>query len=279
MDEAGPQGAILGAGCRSNQSEGPREYPTLAPLRWGTHIPKGGIIGSKQVVLLYPISMPIQLFVATSNPGKLRDFHVAAAAHAAEFSIAPLPNMGTIPDAPEDGATFAENACSKALYYGQLAPECIVLADDSGLEVDALDGRPGVRSARYALDAGFMPDAPGAATPPLANDVRNNLFLLEELRQARSQDRRARYRCVLAAAHRGEIIAQAEGTVEGEVFPAPRGAGGFGYDPLFYLPQLARTMAEMDLETKHAISHRGRAMRSLLALLDAHLLLRGPVGV
>ena len=203
--------------------------------------------------------MPTQLFVATTNAGKLRDFRVAAAAYAEAFCIDFLPDIDTIPAAPEEGATFAANACGKAIYYSYIAPGCIILADDSGLEVDALQGAPGIRSARYAADAGFRPDLPA--------DAANNLLLLEKMRDAPADLRAARYRCVLAAAMDGSILASAEGKVEGEILREPRGAGGFGYDPLFYLPTFHQTMAELDLETKHTISHRGHALRALLALL------------
>jgi len=204
--------------------------------------------------------MPTQLLVATTNAGKLRDFRVAAAAHAAAFCIDFLPDIDTIPDAPEEGATFAANACGKAIYYSYIAPGCIVLADDSGLEVTALQGAPGIRSARYATDAGFRPDLPV--------DAANNLLLLEKMRDAPANSRVARYRCVLAAAINGSILASAEGTVGGEILREPRGAGGFGYDPIFYLPTFQRTMAELDLKTKHTISHRGHALRALLSLLE-----------
>jgi len=209
--------------------------------------------------------MHTQLFIATTNPGKLRDFRVAAAAcvgqsFAGQFSIEPLAGLDSIPTPSETGATFAENACSKAIYYSRTAVGCIVLADDSGLEVDALRGAPGIRSARYAADAGFRPDLPA--------DAANNLFLLENLQKVHNPDRGTRYRCVLAAAYNGKILTSAEGTVEGEILNAPRGTGGFGYDPFFYLPSVGCTMAELDLEAKLAISHRGHALRTLLVKLD-----------
>lgn len=208
--------------------------------------------------------MPIHLYIATTNPGKLRDFHVAAAAHAADFLIGPLPNLNQIPAPPENGTTFFENACSKAIYYSRLARASIVLADDSGLEVDALDGAPGVRSARYAQDAGFQSNVDA-----ITDDALNNLVLLENLRVRAADKRGARYRCILAAARDGAILESAEGSVEGEILEAPRGMGGFGYDPLFFLSREARTMAELDLETKHALSHRGQALRALLPKLMA----------
>ncbi|MDR3417717.1 MAG: non-canonical purine NTP pyrophosphatase [Nevskia sp.] len=199
------------------------------------------------------------LYAATSNPGKLRDFATAAAAH--NITVLPLPGLQTIPAPPEDEPTFAGNARAKALYYSQHAPGLLVLADDSGLEVDSLDGAPGVRSARYADDQHF-PSAPASTT-----DERNNACLLRALDGAPPNCRRARYRCVLAVARDGHVTHTAEGAVEGELLTAPRGTGGFGYDPLFFIPELQQTMAEISLETKHDLSHRGRAFRALLAQL------------
>jgi len=164
---------------------------------------------------------------------------------------------------PEDGATFEENARIKAIEYSSHAPGSIVLADDSGLEVDALHGAPGVRSARYAADAGFHRE-PYDRTD---DDMRNNALLLENMRGVQPSRRTARYRCVLAAARDGECIAVAHGTVEGTILETPRGSGGFGYDPLFYVPELHQTMAEISLEEKYKISHRGHALRRLLTQL------------
>ncbi|MHB8391888.1 MAG: non-canonical purine NTP pyrophosphatase [Acidobacteriaceae bacterium] len=205
--------------------------------------------------------MPLTLHVATTNPGKLRDFATAAEQHAGEVEFLSLRGMEDIEPPPENGATFEENARSKAIEYSRHAPGCIVLADDSGLEVDALHGAPGVRSARYAADAGFAPDLLGTET----DDTRNNLLLLKNMSGVAKDQRGARYRCVLAAARDGECIAVGDGAVEGTILDAPRGRGGFGYDPLFYLPELGQTMAEISLEQKHPISHRGNALRSLLA--------------
>jgi XTP/dITP diphosphohydrolase len=202
---------------------------------------------------------PTWLYVATTSAGKLRDFCVAATAVSARFQIEPLPGMDALAVAPEEGATFAENACSKAEFYSARVPGKIILADDSGLEVEALAGEPGVRSARFAADAGFRPDLPV--------DAANNLLLLERMRSIPAARRSACYRCVLAAARDGRILASAEGSVAGEILAAPRGSGGFGYDPLFFLPGQQCTMAEIDLETKHRLSHRGHALRALLALL------------
>jgi len=194
------------------------------------------------------------LYVASTNPGKLRDFALAAAAHG--MLILPLPGLDAIEPPAEDGLTFEDNAREKAIYYSWFLPGEIVLADDSGLEVDILKGAPGVRSARYAADAGFRAASTG--------DANNNLFLLQQLAGVPDDERGGRYRCVLAAAQDSTSLVTAQGTVEGRILSAPRGSGGFGYDPLFYLPALERTMAEMDDQAKWTLSHRGHAFRALL---------------
>jgi XTP/dITP diphosphohydrolase len=205
------------------------------------------------------------LHAATTNPGKLRDFSVAAADSG--IMIEPLPDLCSIPAPHEDQPTFDGNARLKAEYYSRIAAErghpLLVLADDSGLEVDAIQGEPGVRSARYAQDAGYMPQPAHAAA---TTDERNNLYLLDRMEGV--AQRTARYRCVLALARSGEVLATADGTVDGEILTAPRGRGGFGYDPLVFLPLLGRTMAEISLEEKHLLSHRGRAFRALLPKLE-----------
>lgn len=200
--------------------------------------------------------MPQTLYIATTNPGKLRDF--SAAADAYKLAIVPLPDLKNIPAPIEDGVTFEDNARIKALYYSAFAPSELVIADDSGLEVDALGGEPGVRSARFADDAGI-------STPnSTATDERNNLYLLDRLASRRAEKLTARYRCVIAAARDGRILLTTEGSVEGEILAEPCGTGGFGYDPLFYLPELKKTMAEVDLVTKNTLSHRGKAFLKLL---------------
>jgi len=205
--------------------------------------------------------MALRLYAATTNQGKLHDFRTAAEAHA--LMIEPLPDLEEIPAPEEDGLTFAENATLKAIYYSRFAPGELVLADDSGLEVDALGGAPGVRSARFAADAGVV----GSPNANDNTDVWNNLELLLRLAGVPPAQRTARYRCVLVAARDGVALHTAEGTVEGLILESPRGTGGFGYDPLFYLPALDLTMAEIDLETKHTLSHRGRAIAALLKML------------
>ncbi len=203
------------------------------------------------------------LYVATSNPGKLRDF---AAAATQNITLTPLPNLKEIPAPPEDEPTFEGNARHKAIYYSHHAPSQIVIADDSGLEVDALHGAPGVRSARFAEDHNFHPtEAAEALSPePLSTDQRNNLYLVSLLTGIPLTERSARYHCVLAAARDGQIIAIGHGAVEGEILATPRGTQGFGYDPLFYLPEQNKTMAELDIQTKLTFSHRGRAFAALL---------------
>jgi XTP/dITP diphosphohydrolase len=198
--------------------------------------------------------MPQTLYVATTNPGKLRDF--AAAAEAFDVEIVPLPELKEIPPPVEDGLTFEDNARLKAVYYSTFAPGHIVIADDSGLEVDALGGEPGVRSARFADDASFS--APGNT------DERNNLYLLQRLASHAAGRKIARYRCVIAAARDGQVLLATDGSVDGEILAEPRGTEGFGYDPLFYLTELNQTMAEMDLVKKQTLSHRGIALFRLL---------------
>ena len=205
--------------------------------------------------------MALRLYAATSSQGKLRDFRTAAAAF--DIDLTPLPGLASIPPPEEDGLTFEANAQIKAAYYSTFAPGEIVLADDSGLEVDALDGAPGVRSARFAADTGLV-DSPDANDN---SDVWNNIVLLQRLAQLPAPRRTARYRCVLVAAKDGETLHTADGAVEGLILPAPRGTGGFGYDPLFYLPQLDKSMAEIDLQTKLSLSHRGRALAALIPRL------------
>jgi XTP/dITP diphosphohydrolase len=204
--------------------------------------------------------MALRIYAATTSQGKLRDFRAAAAAHA--IAIEALPGLKKIPAPEEDGLTFAANATLKAVYYSRFAPGEWVLADDSGLEVDALLGAPGVR---FAADAGLV-DTPGSNDN---TDVWNNIVLLQQLAGVLPAQRTARYRCVLVAARDGVVQHTAEGSVEGLILEAPHGTGGFGYDPLFYLPALDCTMAELDLVTKHTLSHRGRAIAALLHLLGA----------
>jgi XTP/dITP diphosphohydrolase len=196
-----------------------------------------------------------RIFMATSNPGKLRDFAGAAASFGTE--IASIPNLSSLPAVIEDGSTFEANARKKAEAYSRYVPGEIVLADDSGLEVDALGGAPGVHSARYA-----------AEEPHLANnnteDEANNARLLRELIDVPPEKRTARFVCVIAAARDGQILAVFRGQAEGVILDAPRGQNGFGYDPLFYFPSIHKTFAELSTEEKAQYSHRGAAFRKFL---------------
>jgi XTP/dITP diphosphohydrolase len=201
------------------------------------------------------------LYAATSNPGKLRDFAYAAEQHRGAFTIEPLPGLAQIPAPPEDEPTFEGNARAKAIYYSQQVPGYFVIADDSGLEVACLEGAPGVRSARYAEDQKFP-------HPPTASlDERNNAALLRALDGVPEACRQANYRCALALAGDGEVLHTAEGRLSGSILFAPRGNGGFGYDPLFLLPEYGLTMAEIDPAIRIRVSHRGRALENLLRQL------------
>src|SRR5579862_5397892 len=196
-----------------------------------------------------------RILIATSNPGKLRDFAGAAMPYGIE--IASIPNFASLPSVIEDGLTFEENARKKAGEYSLAAPGEIVVADDSGLEVDALDGAPGVHSARYAADQPHLADAN-------TDDEANNARVLRELKNVPREKRTGRFVCVLAAARGGKMIATFRGTAEGIILDAPRGTNGFGYDPLFYFPQIEKTFAELSAEEKARYSHRGAAFRQFL---------------
>ncbi len=227
--------------------------------------------------------MPIArltLLVATSNAGKLRDFAAASSSFtqhaAAGILLQPLPGLATLPTPIEDADTFAGNAAIKAIAYSQHAPGQLVLADDSGLEVDSLQGRPGIYSARFAQLMNDSGTGHQGDDNTSTNDARNNACLLFELARNPGAQRTARYRCVLAIARDGHLLTRngvpifGHGSTEGVILDQPRGADGFGYDPLFELPN-GRTMAEIDLATRLAFSHRTRALADLLPRLFAAL--------
>jgi XTP/dITP diphosphohydrolase len=201
-----------------------------------------------------------RILIATSNAGKLRDFAGAAAPLGIEVAV--IPGFASLPNVVEDGLTFEDNARKKAEEYSRHAAGEIVLADDSGLEVDALNGAPGVHSARYAA-----PDLLDVA-PHLANqntdDDANNARVLRDLKGIPVEKRTGRFVCVLAAARDGQTLATFRGTAEGIILDSPRGAGGFGYDPLFYFPQIQKAFAELSAEEKARYSHRGAAFREFL---------------
>jgi len=193
----------------------------------------------------------VKLYCATTNPGKLREFRLAVKRFGrGDFEIETLPGLEGIEPPEEHGETFEENAIAKAVYYSRYAPGPL-FADDSGLEVDALGGAPGVRSARFA--------GPGAT------DEENNRLLLERLRGV--EDRTARFVCVTALAEKGRLLGTFRGTVEGRLLEAPRGENGFGYDPLFYYPPFRCTLAEVSGEKKLSVSHRGKALEAMLRWL------------
>jgi XTP/dITP diphosphohydrolase len=197
-----------------------------------------------------------RILIATSNPGKLRDFAGAALRHGVE--IAGIPDFSSLPSVVEDGLTFEANARKKAEAYSRYVAGETVVADDSGLEIDALNGAPGVHSARYAAD---RPDQADTNT----NDSANNARVLRELHEVAPDQRTGRFVCVLAAARDGKMLATFRGTAEGIILDGPRGANGFGYDPLFYFPEIHKTFAELTSEEKSKYSHRGAAFREFLA--------------
>jgi len=197
------------------------------------------------------------LYVATTNAGKLAEFSNCAAGR--NVDVLSLPGLKQMPEPVEDADTFMGNAELKAVAYSLLAPGLLVMADDSGLEVMALHNRPGVRSARFADDLGFEVGTG-------SKDDRNNRALLSLMPADAS--RAARFVCALALARDGVVLARAEGFVAGELLHASRGSEGFGYDPLFLVPELGLTLAETTREQKWSVSHRGIAFRNLLTTLE-----------
>ena len=193
----------------------------------------------------------ITVYLASTNPGKLREFRHAAEPRGVKVEL--LPGIANLPVCIEDGNTFEENACKKALYYSQWT-DGMVFADDSGIAVDTLGARPGVFSARYA--------------GPEADDEANNQKLLDELAGVPAPDRTAHYACIIALAQRGKVLTVVEGRAEGLIQDEAKGTGGFGYDPYFFYPPLNRTFAELSLEEKFEVSHRGEAFRRLLDYLQ-----------
>src|SRR5271166_2239079 len=201
-----------------------------------------------------------RILIATSNPGKLRDFAGAALRHGVE--IAGVPDFSSLPTVVEDGLTFEANARKKAKAYSRYVPGEIVVADDSGLEIDALNGAPGVHSARYA--APDLQNKEPHEAEANTDDEANNARVLRELKNVSAAERTGRFVCVLAAARDGKTLATFRGTAEGIILEEPRGTNGFGYDPLFYFPAIRKTFAELTAEEKSKYSHRGAAFRQFL---------------
>ena len=199
---------------------------------------------------------PVELFLASSNPGKAEEFRALAKASGGEtrVEITLLRDFNSLPPFEEDAPTFSENAAGKALHYSRFA-DGLVFADDSGLVVPALGGAPGVHSARYA--------GPGAS------NAERVAKLLGEMRGKSGGERAAHFVCAIALARTGRAIAVVTDRVDGEILEAPRGTGGFGYDPVFYFPALGNTFAEMSAKEKNKHSHRGKAFRKLLTALRA----------
>jgi XTP/dITP diphosphohydrolase len=204
----------------------------------------------------------VRVLIASSNLGKLRDFAAAAAAYGVE--IACIQNFRDLPAVVEDAPTFEGNACKKAEHYSRLVPGELVLADDSGLEVEYLNGAPGIHSARYAAHD----DAPETSVSN-APDAANNARLLRELAGVPDELRGARFVAVIAAARDGRTLATFRGEAGGRIIQTPRGSGGFGYDPLFFFPEHGKTFAELTAEEKAAVSHRGQAFRKFLQWVGA----------
>ncbi len=192
-----------------------------------------------------------KLLVATHNKGKVTEFSEMMQDMALDWLG--LDDVGITEDVPETGNTFRENAVLKAVAYAQMTG-LLTLADDSGLEIDALDGAPGVYSARYG--------GPGLT------HVQRYQLVLQQLVDVPEVARAARFRCVIVMADgHGRILAEADGVCEGVIARVPAGSGGFGYDPIFFLPDQGQTMAQLSSTEKHRVSHRGRAIRQLEPLL------------
>ncbi len=195
--------------------------------------------------------MTKRVLIATSNQGKLAEIKAVMQGLSVEWCC--LADLPSFPDAVEDGETFAANADKKALHFAQNAGMW-TLADDSGLEVDALDGAPGVRSARYS-DSG--------------NDADNNRKLVRALSGVDAEQRTARFVCCLSLAKPGAVLARTRGQIEGRIIDEPRGHNGFGYDPHFWVPELHRTTAELAPDHKNRVSHRGQALRLMVTQLES----------
>jgi XTP/dITP diphosphohydrolase len=201
-----------------------------------------------------------KILVATTNSGKLEELSMLLddlGRHIEWLSLRASPG---IPEVVEDGLTFTDNARKKALGYAA-ATGLWTLADDSGLVIDALHGQPGVHSARYAADECTPKDRPSI-------DIANYKKVLRLLKDTPLQKRTARFVCHLTLAGPQGVLLEAEGTVEGLITEAPAGNNGFGYDPVFYIPSLGLTAAQLDNISKNSVSHRGNAIRRLKPLLE-----------
>lgn len=195
------------------------------------------------------------VIIASTNQGKLKEFKELMKGLSVEVkSLKDFPEIG---DIEENGASFAENAYIKAKAVFD-ATGCLSIADDSGLEVDALDGAPGVYSARYAGEE--------------KNDTANNEKLLSEMNVVSDENRGAQFHCAIVAIDQNGTRYDAEGIVRGHILRAPQGENGFGYDPLFYIEEFGRTTAELSMDEKNKISHRGKAVRQIVEILKEKVL-------
>jgi len=198
-----------------------------------------------------------RILIASTNPGKIAELQACLGAEVQWLSLSDFDGIGQI---EEDGVTFAENARKKAFAYAQAA-NCWTIADDSGLVVDALDGAPGVKSARFSGDR-------EKGTDRTVIDRRNIAKLLKLLDGVAKDQRTARFICCLCLASPEKVLIETRGTLEGLIAEVPIGENGFGYDPIFFVPHLNKTVAQLTAEEKNAISHRGNAIRRLKPLLD-----------
>ena len=195
-----------------------------------------------------------EVVVATGNKGKVAEIELALAK--LPIKVLSLSDFGPIPEAVEDGESFMDNAILKARHYAKYTGKAC-LADDSGLEVDVLQGAPGIYSARYAGE--------------VSNDAANNQKLLTELANVEREKRTAKFRCVLAFVDADGTIVTTDGACPGVIGTEKRGTGGFGYDSLFFVPELGKTMAELSKDEKNAMSHRGRALEKMVIELGGYL--------
>jgi XTP/dITP diphosphohydrolase len=203
--------------------------------------------------------MKHKILVATTNPGKTKELSAMLAELAGQIEWLSLRDFPNAQEVEEDGATFAENAAKKALGYARQTG-LWTIADDSGLVIDALNGLPGVFSARFAAEE-------NEKLPRHEQDRKNNQKVLSLLKNIPQAQRAARFVCCMCLANPQEILIQTEGKIEGQIIDTPLGDNGFGYDPLFYVPSLGKTTAQLDSEHKNSISHRGRAVQQLKPLL------------
>jgi XTP/dITP diphosphohydrolase len=207
--------------------------------------------------------MTHKILVATTNPGKMKELSAMLAELADQIEWLSLRDFPNAQEVEEDGATFAENAAKKALGYAKQTGFWTI-ADDSGLVVDALDGLPGIYSARFAAEG-------DEKLPRQEQDKKNNQKLLSLLKGFSQNRRTARFICCMCLASPEKILIRTEGKIEGQIIDTPKGENGFGYDPLFYVSSLGETTAQLESEYKNSISHRGRAVEHLKPILKTLL--------